>query len=215
MYQAVHGRARCNSFSGRIVGMKGRMFTGIITHTGKFKNALNNQFEFEVPQDFLKKISIGSSVAVDGVCLTVKQKNKSVFFDVMEETLKKTILGRLEAGNEVNLELPLTPVQYLSGHIVQGHVDGIGRVKGKGLRGKSQILKIIVPNTLSKYIVQKGSISVNGVSLTVIEAGNDYFTVGIIPFTLKNTSFGGIKMGDLVNIEVDILAKYIEKLIKK
>lgn len=202
------------------------MFTGIITHIGKFTKRSGNQFEFSVPDDFSKKVEIGFSVAVSGVCLTVKEKSKtSVVFDIMPETLNKTIFKNLEPGAIVNLELPLTVNTFLSGHILQGHVDGRGRVKGKELSrqgraspkagGKSQILKINIPNTLSKYIVNKGSISVNGVSLTVIKAGKNYFTVGIIPFTLENTMLHSIKIGDYVNIEVDILAKYVERLMKK
>lgn len=192
------------------------MFTGIITYTGKFTKRLGNQFEFSVPDELSKKIEIGFSVAVSGVCLTVKGKSKtSVVFDIMSETLNKTIFKNLESGAIVNLELPLTVNTFLSGHILQGHVDTTAKLFSMKEEGSSRILRFEILPAFLKFIVEKGSIAVNGISLTVIQTGKDFFTVGIIPYTLKNTSLGDIKTGDYVNIEVDILAKYVERMMKK
>lgn len=192
------------------------MFTGIITHLGKIKNKTKNTLVIEVEKNFSAKLSIGLSVSIDGVCLTVVNFGKDYFkIDFMEETAAKTNIKYLKIGDLVNLEFPATPSTYLSGHIVQGHVDGIGKIKDLRLKIKDKIIKISISDLLSKYIVSKGSITVNGISLTVINAGKDFFTVGIIPHTLENTMLKNIKDGDFVNIEVDILAKYMERLMQK
>jgi len=191
------------------------MFTGIITHLGKLTKKDRSTFTFDSDQSFCKKINIGASVAINGVCLTVIQKSKSFFsVEVMPETLEKTILGLVKIGNLVNLELPATPTTILSGHIVQGHIDNTSKLLDMKLKGNSRMLKFSSPPALTKYIVNKGSIAVNGISLTVIEAKKNYFTVGIIPHTWNNTMLHTLKSGNLVNIEVDILAKYLERLIK-
>lgn len=188
------------------------MFTGIITHLGKLVGKKGSVFTFIANPAFCKKFGIGTSVAINGVCLTVfKTSKKSFSVEIMPETQSKTMLGHLKIGKPVNLELPLAPKDFLSGHIVQGHVDVAAKLEKITKEGNSHILKFSIPNNLSKYLVEKGSIAVNGISLTVIEAGEKFFTVGIIPFTWNNTMLKNIKPGDLVNIEVDILAKYIEK----
>lgn len=191
------------------------MFTGIINHLGRFAGQTKGKFIFEIPSDLLNQLNIGSSIAIDGVCLTVRKKDDiKIYVDVMPETLKKTILGKLRPKSLVNLELPVTAKTLLAGHIVQGHIDGISQLKKITKKGNSRILKFSIPQTINKYVVEKGSIAVNGISLTVIEVGKDQFSVGIIPFTWNESMFNTIRTGDFVNIEVDILAKYLERLIK-
>lgn len=191
------------------------MFTGIITQTGKFTGKEDQLFNFRADEKVCKKLSLGASIAVNGVCLTVcKLRAKNSFsVMVMPETIKKTTLGSVQENDLVNLELPVTPEGFLAGHIVQGHVDGTGVIADIGKKGNSRILKIEVSSKLSKYIVEKGSVAINGISLTVIQAEKTYFTTGIIPYTWENTMLQAIKIGDRVNIETDILAKYIDKLI--
>lgn len=125
------------------------------------------------------------------------------------------MLGYLKINDPVNLELPATPSTFLSGHIVQGHVDGISKLLDIEPSGNSRILKLSIVSSIAKYLVKKGSVAVNGISLTVMETGKKKFTVGIIPYTWDNTMLHTVKIGDLVNIEVDILAKYVSRLLKK
>lgn len=192
------------------------MFTGIITHTGKLEKKEGSVFTFFASSDVLKKLKKGESISVNGCCLTVTDMSVNTFStDVMQETEKKTMLGLLKKGDVVNFELPATPTSFLSGHIVQGHIDGVGKIETIKEEGNSRLLTIFVPKDLRRYIVEKGSIAVNGISLTVIKEEKDYFTVGIIPHTWENTMLINIKVGDLVNIETDIMAKYIEKLWKQ
>lgn len=192
------------------------MFTGIITHLGKLTKKEGAIFTFSTDNFFCKKIADGTSVSVNGACLTVFKKptDNSFSVKVMPETLNKTILKHVQINDLVNLELPVTPQSFLSGHIVQGHIDGVSKLLSISKQENSSTLKFSIFANLSKYIVEKGSIAVNGISLTVIKAGKDFFTVGIIPYTQDNTMLKIIKIGDFVNIEVDILAKYIEKLLK-
>lgn len=192
------------------------MFTGIITHTAKLEKINKSVFTFKTEKDFCKKLKQGSSVSVNGACLTVLRQPTKEFFSVelMPETLRKTMFGKLKLKETVNLERPISAGGLLDGHVVQGHVDGIGLVEDIKREKDSRIISITVPKKLTKYIVDKGSITVNGISLTVIEAGGSMFSVGIIPYTLKHTMLGKIKTGDQVNIEVDIIAKYLAKLVK-
>lgn len=187
------------------------MFTGIITHLGILKVSQGSTFIFEAPSSFLKKVTKGTSISVNGVCLTIASKisKKTFLVELMPETLKRTTLGLLKKGSIVNLELPATPSTLLSGHIVQGHVDGVGIVKKISLQGNGKQLMISFPKDLKKYIVPKGSIAINGVSLTVIGTLDNTITLGIIPYTFKQTILHQLKVLDQVNIEVDILAKYI------
>lgn len=187
------------------------MFTGIITHTGSLIKKENSIYTFKTSPSLIKKLDTGTSIAIDGACLTVSKipSKNSFAVEAMPETLKKTTLGTLKVDDIVNLELPATPSTFISGHIVQGHVDGVGTVtKIKG-GGNSRILTISFPKDLKKYIVSKGSVAINGVSLTVIKSSNNSFTVGIIPYTWEHTMFHQLKASDQVNIEVDILAKYL------
>ena len=190
------------------------MFSGIIKYLGKLQKKEDNLFTFEAPNSLCQKLDQGTSIAVNGICLTVLIKTGNSFtVEVMPETLNRTMLINLKKDDIVNLELPVTPKTFLSGQIIQGHIDGIGKVLKVVEDKNGKILEFSVPINLSRYIVEKGSIAVNGVSLTVIDTEKDCFTVGIIPFTWNNTMFHTLNLGDLVNIEVDILAKYMEKLI--
>ncbi len=189
------------------------MFTGIITYIGKLEKKEKQVFTFSAPADLVKRVQKGTSIAVNGCCLTVIGISGNTFsFEVMPETQKKTMLGSLKTEQIVNLELPVSVATLLSGHIVQGHVDGVGSIQKIDQKGISQILTISVPQELIRYIAVKGSITVNGISLTVVEVNNAGFTVGIIPRTWEHTMLHAVKIDDKVNIEVDILAKYIEKL---
>lgn len=191
------------------------MFTGIITHVGKLETIKNDRFTFSAPVGFSRNLTKGTSVAVNGACLTVITKQSTTTFtvEIMPETKKRTTLGMLKKGSVVNLELPATPETFLSGHIVQGHIDGVGKISNVKQEGNSHILTVNVPINLTRYIVAKGSIAINGVTLTVITVIKDTFTVGTIPYTQTHTNLGNLKTGDRVNIEVDILAKYVEKLV--
>lgn len=193
------------------------MFTGIITNLGKLTKKEGTIFTFSTDKSFCKKIEGGTSVSINGVCLTVFKKltPSSFSVEIMPETENKTILVRLKINDLVNLELPATPQSLLSGHIVQGHIDGTAKLAGIIEQKNSYILKFSIPSDLSRYITEKGSIAVNGISLTVIEVKKEHFTVGIIPYTWNNTMLHTIKTGDLANVEVDILAKYMEKLLRK
>ncbi len=193
------------------------MFTGIITNLGRLTKKEGSSFTFNTDYSICKKLKVGTSIAVNGVCLTVlKTLNKNFFStEVMPETKNKTMLGSLKTNDLVNLELPLTPTDFISGHIVQGHIDGVSKLLELKASGSSRILKFSAPPSIAQYITQKGSIAVNGISLTIIEAGKNFFTVGILPYTWMKTMLHTIKKGDLVNIEVDILAKYVEERIKK
>ena len=163
----------------------------------------------------IKQVKNGDSVAVNGVCLTVIDKRADLFqVEVMPETLKRTALGGLKSGDIVNLELAMKAADRFAGHIVQGHIDGVATVKSIKQKGNSRLFTFEVPKQLGRYIVEKGSVAVNGISLTVIDTNNKTFTVGIIPYTWRHTMLSSAKVGDRVNIEVDILAKYLEKLEK-
>ncbi len=191
------------------------MFTGIITHLGKIKDKTENNLTIKTGNDLIARLSIGASIAVDGICLTVVGFDKDSFWlDFIPETEAKTNIKYLKVGDPVNLELPATASSLLSGHIVQGHIDGVAKLINATKVGNSHILKFSIPNILSKYIVPKGSIAVNGISLTVIETEKDQFSVGIIPHTWDNTMLHTLKVGDFVNIEADLLTKYMEKLLK-
>jgi len=191
------------------------MFTGIITHLGKISKKEDKRLTIKTTRDFLSKVKKGVSVSINGICLTVVNVDKPHFqIDFMPETENRTNIKYLKPETIVNLELPATPISFLSGHIIQGHVDGTSKLLNIIPSGNSRILKFSVSSTLTKHMVEKGSITVNGVSLTLVETGKNYFTVGIIPFTWENTMFHILKIGDLVNIEVDILVKYVKKLLK-
>jgi riboflavin synthase len=159
------------------------------------------------------ELADGDSVAVNGVCLTATAVANGGFgADVMNETLRRSSLAGLEAGSKVNLELPLRAADRLGGHFVQGHVDGVGGIWDMRDEGFSRVLTIGVPAELMRYVVEKGSIAIDGVSLTVSALGDDWLQVSLIPETLERTILGGVGVGQAVNLEVDVLAKYIERL---
>lgn len=191
------------------------MFTGIITHLGTVKEKTDTDLKIQTDAALLKKLSMGTSIAVNGVCLTVVDKDQTTFgINFMPETAEKTNIKFLKLENQVNLELPATADTLLSGHIVQGHVDGVGKIKSIVKKGNSYLFAFSLTKKLHKYLVEKGSITINGISLTVISVSPDEFTVGIIPHTWGNTMLHEAKVGDFVNLEVDVLAKYIENLIR-
>jgi riboflavin synthase len=159
------------------------------------------------------ELADGDSIAVNGVCLTATAIDDGAFSaDVMSETLRRSSLARLETGSTVNLELPLRAADRLGGHFVQGHVDGVGGIWDMRDEGFSRVLTIGVPAELMRYVVEKGSIAVDGVSLTVSALGDDWLQVSLIPETLERTILGDVTVGQPVNLEVDVLAKYIERL---
>jgi riboflavin synthase len=162
----------------------------------------------------------GDSIAVNGCCLTVAERDGDTWTaDVMQETLDKTSLAGVQPGDRVNLERAVTPQTRLGGHIVQGHVDGVGTILGRTASEHWEVVEVSIPapderGSLGRYLVDKGSITVDGVSLTVVEAGDDRFTVSLIPETLARTTLGIKQAGDLVNLEVDVIAKYVEKMVR-
>ncbi|MCU0653040.1 MAG: riboflavin synthase [Candidatus Pacebacteria bacterium] len=189
------------------------MFTGIIKDTGRVQDISEDCLVIRTESNLLGRLWLGASVAIDGICLTVTGLNQASFsVQIMPETIRRTNLRHLQGGDQVNLELPATPESFLAGHIVQGHIDGTARVMEIVADGNSHRLKFEVAPSLARYIVSKGSIAVNGVSLTVIDGGESYFTVGVVPHTWISTMFHRLKIGDFANIEVDVLAKYVEKI---
>ncbi|MEU9750064.1 riboflavin synthase [Streptomyces niveus] len=192
------------------------MFTGIVEELGEVTAVENlgdsSRFRLRGPA-VTEDAKHGDSIAVNGVCLTVVDLAEREFTaDVMAETLKRSSLGALVPGSRVNLERPMAVGDRLGGHIVQGHVDGTGTVVEREASENWEIVKISLPADLTRYVVEKGSITVDGVSLTVVDAGPDYFTISLIPTTLALTTLGIKQPGDPVNLEVDVIAKYVERL---
>jgi riboflavin synthase len=191
------------------------MFTGIVAGLGLVAEARPGRLGIEHAPT-AKRAAIGASVAVNGVCLTVIQVEGAVFYaDVVPETRKRTNLGRLKPGDPVNLELPLTPEGLIDGHLVQGHVDSIARVREVMQIELGKEVSIELPDTLARYIAEKGSIAVDGVSLTVVEVDDETaaFTIAFIPHTLEVTVAGGYRKGTEVNLEVDVVARYLDRLV--
>ena len=189
------------------------MFNGIVEEIG-IVDALERRKNLSVLKVRARKVmsgtKLGDSIAVEGVCLTVTDKNKDVLaFDMMRETVNKTSLGRLHCGDKVNLERALKAGSRVNGHFVTGHIDDVGRVEQKISAANYEELSIRLPKGLDKYIVPKGSVALDGVSLTVGKVGKGCFSVYLIPFTKQVTTLGTKKKGDPVNIETDILAKYL------
>lgn len=193
------------------------MFTGIIEEIGEIKDIIprNENLSIEIKATrVLENTKLGDSIAVNGVCLTVCKLNKDSFVaDVMGETYRRTNLSLLKRNSKVNLERALSLSDRLGGHIVSGHVDGIGKLINKEQENISTWLTIQVPANIAKYIVEKGSITIDGVSLTVAEADKDIFKVSIIPHTSKETTILSRDIGYEFNIENDIVGKYVEKLL--
>jgi riboflavin synthase, alpha subunit len=192
------------------------MFTGLIEETGIVKSIKQKDGSviFTIQgKKTVKSLRIDHSIAVEGVCLTVIKRTEKTFdVQAVEETLKKTTLGNLKVGSPVNLERPLLPSDRLGGHFVLGHVDGLGRVISLKTLESSWIFWIQVPKKFSHHLVPVGSIAVNGVSLTMAEVKANSFAVSIIPHTMEVTTFRLLKPGDTVNLEFDVLGKYVERL---
>lgn len=189
------------------------MFTGIIEEIGTVKSIKSKAITIEADKIF-GDLKLGDSVAVNGTCLTVSSFSNKIFnADITSETLNRTNLGDLKSGFKVNLERALTLNGRLGGHIVSGHVDGIGIIKNISKNSKDIILTVEVPFDLMKYIIEKGSVAVDGISLTIAEVNKNNFSIALIPHTFKETSLYYKKERDKVNIENDIIGKYVEKLL--
>ncbi len=197
------------------------MFTGIVEELGEVTDVedLGSAARVTVRgPTVVADAGSGDSIAVNGVCLTVVSADPAtgaIGVDVMKETLDRSSLGALRPGDPVNLERPVTLATRLGGHLVQGHVDGVGRIVDRSPDEHWDRVRIALPAGLSRYIVAKGSITVDGVSLTVVEVTATEFTVALIPTTLAHTTLGRRAVGDPVNLEVDVLAKYVEKLLTR
>ena len=188
------------------------MFTGIVEEVGKVTSAQPKRFVVAASK-VLQGMELGGSMAVNGVCLTITDLEvNSLSVDMMPETLKRTNLGLLGAGGRVNLERPLALGGRLGGHLVQGHVDATGRVVSVTRVEEAVIIRFEAPPEIMRYIVEKGFIAVDGVSLTVVDYNSSSFRVSIVDYTLKHTTLGSSRVGNLVNLEVDIIAKYVEQL---
>jgi riboflavin synthase len=192
------------------------MFTGIVEELGRVAalEETSDAARLRVFGSGLDDLSLGDSVAVNGVCLTAAQTHDDGFTaDVMRETLQRSTLGALASGDPVNLERAVTPTTRLGGHLVQGHVDGVATVTARRPAEHWEEVDLVLPEELSAYVVEKGSITLDGVSLTVAAIAGDTVTVSLIPETLRRTTLGSRAVGDQLNVEVDILAKYVEKLL--
>ncbi|MSQ40369.1 MAG: riboflavin synthase [Dehalococcoidia bacterium] len=191
------------------------MFTGIVEETGSVR-ATGEETLAVAAQVALKGMHLGDSIAVNGACLTITSMHEGVFtVDLSPETLRRTNLGTLKVGSMVNLERPLAANGRLGGHIVQGHVDGTGQVLEVQFEGNSLLMRFRAPSNVIPYVVEKGFIAVDGVSLTVVRRDASSFTVAVIPFTQQQTILGLRTPGNTVNLEVDILAKYVESLLHR
>ncbi|WP_062215635.1 riboflavin synthase [Streptomyces sp. NBRC 109706] len=193
------------------------MFTGIVEELGEVVavERLNDSARLRLRSKVAVEDAVhGSSIAVNGACLTVVELGADAFTaDVMAETLRRSNLDGLAPGDQVNLERPMALGGRLGGHLVQGHVDGTAEVLARVPGERWETVTFALPPGLARYVVEKGSITVDGVSLTVVEAGTDRFSVGLIPTTLELTTLGRRQPGDLVNLEVDLLAKHVERLL--
>ncbi len=194
------------------------MFTGLVKDLGRVTavQQTGDGVTLAVRTRLSGEIALGDSVAVNGVCLTATAVEDGTFeAEVMHETLRRSSLAAVSEGSDVNLELALRAADRLGGHIVQGHVDGLGSVRDVREDGFARVVTIAAPPELLRYVVEKGSIAVNGVSLTVVEVTGDAFSVSLIPETLERTTLGTAARGAPVNLEVDVVAKYVEKLVAR
>ncbi len=191
------------------------MFTGIVEEVGTVAVLEDYGLTIRAGQ-VIEQLKLGDSMAVNGTCLTVVEFDRQQFkVDLAPETLRRTALGQLESGNGVNLERPLAVSDRLGGHIVQGHVDASGRIMSIKPEGDCVIFRVRSPKRFMPYIVEKGFIAVDGISLTVVSKGATSFTLSVIPYTLQNTNLREKSAGHRVNLEVDILAKYVESLLTR
>ena len=191
------------------------MFTGIVEEVGvvaKISDIGMTVRATKVTED----LKLGDSIAVNGACLTAVSFDRTEFsVDLSPETMRRTSLDQLSVGGPVNLERALLASDRMGGHIMQGHVDGTGRVMSTKRDGDSTVFRIRVPKRLQRYIVEKGFVAVDGISLTVVKRGASSFTLAVIPYTLANTNLAALSVGDRVNLEADILAKYVESLLDR
>lgn len=191
------------------------MFTGIVEEVGSVVNISDNGMTVRA-EKVMSDLKLGDSIAVNGACLTAVSLSGSEFsVDLSPETMRRTSLGDLSAGGSVNLERALSASDRMGGHIVQGHVDGTGRITSTKEDGDSIIFRVRTPAGLMPYIVEKGFIAVDGISLTVVKVATSSFTLAVIPYTLRNTNLETLSVGARVNLEADILAKYVENLLKR
>jgi riboflavin synthase len=195
------------------------MFTGIIENKGRFLRVeyqgQKKRLTLELPMN-LTEVQLGDSININGVCLTIVEKRgQTIQLDLSPETLQKTVLGGLKEGDKVNLERALRLTDRLGGHIVTGHIDGIGIIVEKRKEMDFLNFKIRIPKSISKYVVQKGSIAIDGISLTVNESQGEDIQLSLIPYTLEKTTLMDKKVGDQVNVESDVLGKYVEKLLDR
>jgi riboflavin synthase len=190
------------------------LFTGLVADLGTVTAVDAGEAGVRLTVETALELKVGDSIAVNGVCLTATSLPGNAFTaDVMHETLRRSSIGALEPGSRVNLELPLRAADRLGGHFVQGHVDGLGTIWDMREEGFSRVVTIGVDPALLRYVIDKGSIAVDGVSLTVSAVGDDWLQASLIPETLERTVLGTATTGTPVNLEVDVLAKYIEKLV--
>jgi riboflavin synthase len=192
------------------------VFTGLIADIGAVErvDAGTDGARLRVRTRLAGELSAGDSVAVNGACLTAASVDGDAFeADVMNQTLERTSLGPLEPGGRVNLELPLRPIDRIGGHLVQGHVDGTGEVKELSEDGVARRLAIEAPPELRRYLVERGSVAVDGVSLTVASLTDGGFEISLIPETLERTTLGDATAGSVVNLELDVIARYVERLL--
>ena len=195
------------------------MFTGIVRELGRIAavegGEVGVRLVIAAPATAAES-AVGDSVSINGVCLTVTEAaNGSIAFDAVPETLRRSSLGGLAPGDAVNVERALRAGEPLGGHYVQGHVDGVGTIRRSDVEGDGRRVWIDVPADLHRYLVEKGSVALDGVSLTVAELDDDGFAVALVPHTLAVTTFGAREPGDQMNIEVDVLAKYVERLVDR
>ncbi|MDI3256177.1 MAG: riboflavin synthase [Kyrpidia sp.] len=195
------------------------MFTGIVEEIGTIREVHRTDQGVRLAiqgSAVLEDVRPGDSLAVSGVCLTVVDVQPGIFVaDVVAETLRRTTLAEASPGVRVNLERALTLQSRLGGHVVSGHVDGVGVVAAQRREGESAVLEVRVPGSLLKYIAEKGSVAVDGVSLTVMGVAGEEFSVALIPHTLEQTTLGSLRPGERVNIEVDVVARYVERLLRE
>jgi len=194
------------------------MFTGLVEEKGKLVNKIKTGDGYQLVISAVKvmeDLRVGNSISVNGCCLTVVRiEGKSFSVDTIEETLKKTNLGALKIGDEINLERPLKADARLGGHFVLGHVDTTGTVDEVKELSNSHFMKIIFPENFKKFLIYVGSVSIDGVSMTVAQLEDNSFSVGIIPFTWQETIFSSKKVGDSVNLEFDVLGKYVDRIME-
>lgn len=193
------------------------MFTGLVEATGRLRAVEPGGMSRMVVSagGIASDAQVGDSISVNGVCLTIGERDgEELVFHAMPETLRRTALGDLAEGAVVNLERAMTPERRFGGHIVQGHVDGVGRVRGVTPEGDAEIWEFEAPEAVLRYTVEKGSICIDGISLTVVEVNKESLTVSILPQTKAATNLSQLSVGDRVNLEADVIGKYVERLLE-